>query len=159
MKQCVLSDLAFCSLLSLSLSTIFGHRSTPLWCFFIFAHALWAWRYTLVVFLHFCPCFMGIEVHPCDVSSFCPHILSIMICQVGGSMRYCSTRSFLSFHHSCYVFKSSTCTAVLLSMPLSIPRLPALIEIADAEPPYPWQEHRGHFLLSPCSPQDRISAH
>ena len=62
---------------------------------------------------------------------------------------------FLFFHHSCYVFKSSSFTPILLSMPLSILRLHAPIETADAQPPYPSQEHRGNFLLNLCSSQDR----
>ena len=81
MKQCVLSDIAICSLLS----------------------------------------------------CFCPHFLSIMICLCEISMRYYSTRGFLSFHHSCYIFKSFAFTPVLFSALLSILRLPVPIGIAGAE--------------------------
>ena len=94
-----------------------------------------------------------------------------MICLCGISMRYCSTRRFLSFHHSCYVFliangiaplsrrqirrcipnrlcrcSSLTFKPVLFSMPLSILRLPVPIGTSDTEPPYLSQEYRELFF-------------
>lgn len=58
------------------------------------------------------------------------------------------------YRNPCYKAETNT-DGLLLSMPLSILRLHAPIETADAQPPYPSQEHRGNFLLNLCSSQDR----